>query len=74
MKKRANNEIFLAKIVIVIALVAILGAVLWGYFGQDTVAVQNAKEAYAQYLSENPGSTDKDFIYIYEDNIIVVLR
>ncbi len=74
MKKRANNEIFLPKIMIAIALIAILGVALWGFFGQDTVAVQNAKEAYAQYLSENPGSQDKDFIYIYEDTVIVAIR
>ena len=74
MNKRANKDLFLAKIVIAIALIAILGAVLWGYFGQDTVAVQNAKEAYAQYISENPGSLETDFIYIWSDKIIIAIR
>lgn len=74
MNKRTNNEMFLAKIVIAIALVAILGTVLWGYFGQDTIAVKSAKEAYSFYMIENPGATDKDFIYIYEDTVIVAIR
>ena len=74
MNKRTNKELFLPKIMIAIALIAILGVALWGYFGQDTVAVKEAREAYAQYLSENPGSHDKDFIYIYNDTVIVAIR
>lgn len=74
MNKRANKELFLAKIVIAIALVAIFVAGLWMFIGQDTVAVQSAKEAYSLYMIENPEATDKDFIYIYEDTVIVAIR
>lgn len=74
MNKRANKELFLAKIVIAIALVAIFVAGLWMFIGQDTIAVQSAKEAYSLYMIENPEATDKDFIYIYEDTVIVAIR
>lgn len=74
MNKRANKELFLAKIVIAIALVAIFAAGLWMFIGQDTIAVQSAKEAYSLYMIENPEATDKDFIYIYEDTVIVAIR
>lgn len=74
MNKRTNRELLPVRIIIAVAIVAIFAASLFLYFGQETVAMQSAREAYAQFLSENPQSQDKDFIFVYEDTIIIAIR
>ncbi|MBE6943879.1 MAG: hypothetical protein E7453_06420 [Ruminococcaceae bacterium] len=74
MNKRANRELLPVRIIIAVAIVAIFAASLWLCFGQESVAMQEAREAHAQFMRENPDSEDKDFIYIYNDTIIVAIR
>lgn len=74
MNKRTNRELLPVRIIIAVAIVAIFAASLFLYFGQESVAVQNAKEAYEQYLKENPSSKETDFIYIEAEGTIVAIR
>ena len=82
--KRLNKKGFtITELVIVISVIAILSAVMIPTFSgiigksKDSAAVQDAKNAYTEYLAEadHTGETfTDDFIYEYDDDRYVAIK
>ena len=84
MKKLNKKGFTITELVIVIAVIAILSAVLIPTFtgvvkdSKDSAAVQDAKNAYTQYLydyalAETDEEAYENFIYKYDENRCVVI-
>ena len=81
MKKLNKKGFTITELVIVISVIAILSAVLIPTFSgvigksKDSAAVQDAQNAYTQYLFDNAAEEDvaENFIYEYDENRCVVI-
>ena len=85
MKKMNKKRGFtIVELSIVIAVIAILSAVLVPTFSsliktsKDSAAIQNAKNAYTQYLTafdyDEADKTDADFIYVDDNGRVVAIK
>ncbi len=70
MNKHINKTI----IYMLVALIVVSASLIVMNTMRDSVAVEKAKEAYALYMQENPASKNSDFIYIYEEHIVIAIR
>lgn len=79
MKKLNKKGFTITELVIVVSVIAILSAVLIPTFSgmikksKDSAAVQDAKNAYTQYLYDNTEEFAENFIYEYDENRCVVI-
>lgn len=70
MNKHINKTI----IYMLVALIVVSASLIVMNTMRDSVAVEKAKEAYTLYMQQNPASKDSDFIYIYEEHIVIAIR
>ena len=80
MKKMNKKGFTIVELVIVITVIAILSAVLIPTFtsvvrnSKDSAAIQDAKNAYTQYLADNAVEPAENLIYAYDEDRYVLIN